>query len=611
MKDGTSADSFVGSLISLTSKSEIRYEGILHSVDAENANISLQNVCMFGTEGRKMDGPQIPASGKVYDFIIFRGSDIKDLQVKSAAATQKDGPQPPHPHNDPAIISLQSHHSQAASVSPQFVPSAAVPITDLRSPYNGLQPSAFQNNLPLMYQPPVGLGTWGVAPSSENANRAGLNLPSMYWQGYYRTPGPHSQLQQQPLPSQFLLNIPPIPPAQEQKHPAAALPLSLGLLLPASLDSSQINKLSITRVSCPPSTSALKTSEAVSNASPPLTLDVSGASALSTCAVPSSVNISSSGVPESDSEWIRKSNFAQQQTEIIRSGTAAASANSATQATTTDTDTQATHLPHTSIEKLEVETEVRDSTNDPTMQQSSERKYQQDQKSSKALPSFPTSTVPENQTDQINGIAGNKTFGWKGQGRQWGRGRGRWRARGKGQGGIGSSHIKQSRQEFLEDFDFVTMNEKFKKEEVWGELGSVDKVANSALVERIPQDSGSEMPTGKASITLSRNVKPIYVKDDFFDTLSCDALDRKGGRVEHMKYSEQRKVDSETFGNTSFRSHRRDGRRRGSFRHSYSFDYNIHRGGNHSSERKDKNEYNARACLPSSSARSRQLEGYQ
>lgn len=349
----------------------------------------------------------------------------------------------------------------------------------------------------------------------------------------------------------------------------------------------------------------------VSNASPPLPLDVSGASTLSTYAVPSSVIISSAGVPEGDSEWIRRqSKFAQQQTETIRSGTAAASVDSATQATTTDTDTQETHLPHTSIEKPEVETEVRDPTNDPTVQHSSERKYQQDQKSSKALPSFPTSTVPEKQTDQVNGIAGNKTFGWQGQGRQWGRGRGRWRARGKGQGGIGRSHIKQSRQEFLEDFDFVTMNEKFKKEEVWGELGNVDKVANSAL-ESIPQDSGSETSTAKASINLSRNVKPIYVKDDFFDTLSCDALDRKGGQVEHMKYSEQRKVDCETFGNISFRSHKRGGRRHGSFRHSYSFDYNIHRGGNHSRERKDKNEYNARACVPSSSARSRQLEGYQ
>lgn len=63
--------------------------------------VPLSTVRSFGTEDRQVPKP-IPPRAETYEFIIFRGSDIKDLHVSEIPAKTEDAPQ------DPAIVSAVS-----------------------------------------------------------------------------------------------------------------------------------------------------------------------------------------------------------------------------------------------------------------------------------------------------------------------------------------------------------------------------------------------------------------------------------------------------------------------------------------------------------------------
>ncbi|KAI8926490.1 Scd6-like Sm domain-containing protein, partial [Entophlyctis helioformis] len=105
---------FVGSRISLISKSNIRFVGILHSINQQESSISLEQVKSHGTEGR-MGNPseEIPPSDQIFSFIIFRGADIKDLHVITNAPAPAPPPaQPVMPAGYPIGPGMNPYYAQ-------------------------------------------------------------------------------------------------------------------------------------------------------------------------------------------------------------------------------------------------------------------------------------------------------------------------------------------------------------------------------------------------------------------------------------------------------------------------------------------------------------------
>ncbi|XP_041837176.1 protein LSM14 homolog B-like isoform X3 [Melanotaenia boesemani] len=153
---------FIGSKISLISKAQIRYEGILSSVDTERSTVALAKVKSHGTEDRPTDRP-VPPKDEIYEYIIFRGSDIKDITVS----------EPPKPHyglpRDPAIV--QSSMGPSGAYHPRWSP-----YRDMMPTFNQLAASSLLNQ---QYNAALGLipGLHGPARQAPMVEQAVQTVP--------------------------------------------------------------------------------------------------------------------------------------------------------------------------------------------------------------------------------------------------------------------------------------------------------------------------------------------------------------------------------------------------------------------------------------------------
>ncbi|XP_048137136.1 protein decapping 5-like isoform X2 [Rhodamnia argentea] len=200
-----SANSYIGCFLSILSKSEMRYAGVLYRIDPQDAVIGLANVRSFGTEGRRKDGSQVLPDDRIFDYVNFRGSDIKVLQVLSSEAQPEkvtsDLP------DDPAIIQAYLLHSSSApAITPQ-TPTISGP----NSSSLGIPNLAVHQSLS-SYQPIQNLTSFSSLLST-NALAAGQPM-LLHVQEFNRSRG------QDPYPQQQLLaGLPPGLAAYHSQQP--------------------------------------------------------------------------------------------------------------------------------------------------------------------------------------------------------------------------------------------------------------------------------------------------------------------------------------------------------------------------------------------------------
>ncbi|OWM72275.1 hypothetical protein CDL15_Pgr018160 [Punica granatum] len=467
------ADSFIGSLVSLISRSDIRYEGFLYCLDVKDATIGLKNVKSYGTEGRRKDGPQVPPSEKVYEFILFRGSDIKDLQVKSSPPAKSEE----QLYNDPAII--QTHYPGVSFSSPPVAVGGKSQFHDTPAVITRVKPEELHP-----YQSGVHLSVVHQTQSAQSLSASRFSTP-ISSQSYNRaviSPVDHTH---HSIPS--LSQPSPLVPGTVQNqvqlsdHQSSVLTTtSEGTNpIPTSVASFPVHPT----LSSSPTLMQLFNSPVLSSSTPNLSLSpFSPLVPSNNLAMPPMVN--SQAVPDRSLAYPAASGRPTLGPPL-------------TPPLSTPAPNQLAQPGFNVLPQMQ----KRVSNNYMGTAMPAEADIFSISSQTPGKPLLPPPTPAPQQN---------------------------------------------SSAPFTEEFDFEAMNEKFKKDEVWGALGKLDKRDIAETEESaFDQNFGVRESNG---LSVKNSATAAYKKDDFFDMISCNSLSQ-GARTGQNRFSERMKMDAETFGN--------------------------------------------------------------
>ncbi|KAJ9604655.1 hypothetical protein H2200_010769 [Cladophialophora chaetospira] len=547
-------DHLIGQRFNLISKSEIRYIGTLHEINPEQSTIALENVFSFGTEDRKVE-KFIPPSQQKYGFIVFRGSDVKDIKIAEEEPSQ---PSPPQSiPNDPAILNASrpgpppQGPPRDGPFSPQDFPHPP--------PFGGYYPPGqfgrgYGPPGPGGFGPGPGFGPYGPPPPGYFGPPGGPGFP----QGPGHHPFP--QHSQPPIgPPGLRNNAPPPqpPPQQASAPPAPAAPAAAGLTseLPGS------NKAPENATQAPPKNAqappslpynASQTENAAQATTNPVAATVNAPKAVPTGpknnrvtpAVPFAVN-QKSFTPPVTAPDLSTTNGAAAKTQKP----------APSQAAMDEAARQAKEAVAAAMAKLNPQAAA----------------AQDKQSSATAAIDALTKQVSDMSTATTNGT--NRG------------GRGGFRGRGNFHRGGGQKKMEIPKS----DFDFESANAKFNK----GDLIKEAIASGSPLEETPAQEEGvadPAVPTPVRKDSLPSTGAAYNKSSSFFDNISSEAKDREEGNEARAAgrqiRSQEFQKNIETFGQGNvdggFRGRGRGGygrgRQYGGTYRGYNRGYNNYRG---------------------------------